>query len=222
MKLNNKYDDHKKKKAENEKLRRQQVKESLNKLSESKRKKLVENARSKCRERVRKFREKSKQANQQIQTTESRTNIPANPVQTKLFSSQRAFLQSSYKTEGALAKATTKLSKAVRKSLPKSPSKQDAVLEKFVNSLDDKIREKIINNKTKLNKGGKKGIDKELSEDINQFYERDDVSRVSANTKDARFYKNHTTGEKEMKQKRFLVLTLEQAYNKFLVENAGK
>lgn len=222
MKLNGKYDDLKKKKAEREKFRRQRVKESLNKLSESKRKKLVDNSRSKCRERVRKFREKSKQANQQILTTESGNEKPSKSAQKNIFSSQREFLQSSYKTEGALAKATTKLRKAVRKSLPKSPSKQDAVLEKYFNSLDPKIREKIVQNKTKLNKGGKKGIGKELSEEINQFYERDDVSRVSANTKDARFYKNHTTGEKEMKQKRFLLLTLEQAYNKFLVENAGK
>lgn len=216
MKLNGNYEEYKKKKADCEKSRRQRVKESLKKMTECKQKKFVENTRLRCLERVRKHRAKAKQLNPPQEKTSSGDDKLSQLNNSVLHQLQG--VQSSYKTESAKAKATTKF----RKGLPNSPSKQKAVIENFFNSLDDDTREEILFKKKKMNKGGKKGIGTELSEQIKQFYDRDDVSRMSPNTKDSRFYRNPTTGEKELKQKRYLILTLQQAYDKFLIENSGE
>lgn len=195
------------------------MKESLTKLTVSRRKQLVSDARLKCLERVKKFREKKKQTQSQQDIKLPDPVIP--PLKEELPKSSKrksVQFQHSYKTEASLAKAFTKQ----RKILPKSPGKQKAVIGKLFYSLDEGAQQEIINNKTKLIKGGKKGIDSELMEKILYFYERDDVSRMSPNAKDSRFYYHPATGEKVIKQKRHLVVTLKQAHDKFLIENAGE
>lgn len=203
-----------------EKLRRQRLKESLSTLTDSKRKQLVDNIRSKCRDRVKKFREKKQLIQSDPKITSSGHTKLSNIVQENrnLAECKSVQFQNSYNTKSALAKATSKL----RVMLPRSPSKRKAIIARLLNSLDDDTREEVSLNKTKMKKGGRKGIASKLSEEIIHFYERDDISRMSPNTKDARFYRNPTTGESEMKQKRYLVLTLKQAYEKFAMENAGE
>ncbi len=220
LRLNGKYEEYKQKKAVSEKLRRQRVKESLNKMTKSKAKKFIDTARLKCLDRVRKHREKAKQMNslsERISCGPSKLTS-STPSSARKDQHHQRSVQSHYNTDSALAKATTKF----RKGLPKSLGKQMAVIEKFFDSLDDEKRQQILFKKKTMNKGGKKGIGKELSDRITQFYERDDVSRISPNTKDARFYRNASTGEKELRQKRYMILTLQQAYDKFLIENAGE
>lgn len=195
------------------------MKNSVNKMTESKRKQFMANARLKCLERVRKFRAKAKLVNQQSEQTNSGdvdvlSTVAIDQQKQHFPQHERTF----YNTDGALAKAHTKL----RKGLPNSLGKQRDVILKFFNSLPEELRKEITTNKANVNKGGKKGIGLELCNKIAQFYERDDVSRMSPNTKDARYYRDPTTGEKQMKQKRHMIITLEQAYDKFLITNAGK
>lgn len=191
----------------------------MNKMTESKRKQFMANERLKCLERVRKFRAKAKLVNQESEKTNSGdVDVPSTVavVQQKQHFTQHE--RTFYNTDGALAKAHTKF----RKGLPNSPGKQRDVILKFFNSLPKELRKEITTNKTNVNKGGRKGIGPQLCNLIAQFYERDDVSRMSANTKDARYYRDPATREKQMKQKRYMIITLEQAYDKFLITNAGK
>lgn len=187
----------------------------MTKMTESKRTQVVTETRLKCRERVRKFREKKKQ---QPGNIELQSSVNEKPEKQKSYQHRSVHLKTSYKTDSALAKATTKL----RKVLPSSPSKQKAVIAKLLHSFNDDVRDEIILNKTILKKGGEQSIDSDLFEEITRFYERDDISRMSPNTKDSRYYRNSKTGEKELKQKRYLVVTLKQAYDRFLIEHAGE
>lgn len=224
IKLNCKYDDFKKKRAELEKLRRQRLKYSLAKLPERKRNKLVAEDRLKSRERVKKCREKKREAElhagvaQDIEPSKSISSASIKPEALKLSSGTSVRFQNSYRTEGALVKAASK----VRKMIPSSPSKKKAVIAKLFYSLNDDDQKEIIQNKTSLNKGGAKGIDSTLKQQILEFYEKDDVSRMSPNVKDTKYFRNPTTGEKELKQKRHMIVTLQEAYDAFKEDNSGE
>lgn len=201
LKQSGKYDDYKKKKA-----LRQRRKDSLNKMTEKQKKPIVENVRLKSLERVRKHRIKKSMSQPEVPFIVSSSEEP--PVRKK-----------GYKTDGALSKATTKF----RKGLPASPTKKLDVIEKFYNSLDGgTLRNLGIDLLKPKRNSGSKGISLMLTEDIIQFYERDDVSRTSPNVKDCRFYLNKQSGKQELKQKRHLVVTLAQAYDKFLIHYAGR
>lgn len=220
LKASGNFEAFKKKKAEHEKARRQRLKESVAKLTVCKQSQVLRTNRIKCRERVRKCRAKKKEVaglNQIINSAEVVNGGSDNGFVSK---SQHTSIQfsHSFKTYGALAKAVTK----TRKTLPSSPSKKAAVIAKLMYSLDEKNQLVIFNNKPTMKRGGNKGLSAELTDKIQLFYQRDDVSRMSPNLKDTRYFVDPRTGRKELQQIRHLVVTLKQAYDLFGKENSGK
>lgn len=61
-------------------------------------------------------------------------------------------------------------------------------------------------------------VDLSLTSIVEKFYNRDDISRVSPNTRDCRTFINRTTGPKELKQMRHLMISLKEAYALFTGE----
>lgn len=124
----------------------------------------------------------------------------------------------SYKTSSALRKAVAK----TKKSLPSSPSKRKAVVSKLLGSFDRKDKEDIIGNGTSARKKAARGLSASLVKAIEQFYERDDISRISPNVKDARKFLDPLTGAKEVKQVRYAMYKLSEIYSKFIAETKGE
>lgn len=183
------YEDFKKKKAEQEKDRRQRKKDDLNKLSEAKRNQKIAELKLKNRKRMEEYRKKKRK----IESESSKNDAY-------------------YRTEGALKKAVTK----VRKMMPSKPLKREQVVEKLLNSFDQFTREKIARNSLQNKKRNGKGIGSEVTDAVTQFYENDDISRISPNVKDCRKYLDHVTGQKVLKQMRHLMFTLKEAYALFI------
>lgn len=117
-----------------------------------------------------------------------------------------------YRTKSALNKAVAK----TKKSLPRSPSKMKEVVNKLANSFKDEDKQYIIHN-GKLPKKSSKGLSSTVITLVLKFYERDDVSRMSPNTKDTRFFKN-ADGTKELRTIRHLTRKLDKVYNMFIQE----
>lgn len=125
----------------------------------------------------------------------------------------------SYKTKSALAKAVTK----ARKSLPISPSKRKVVVSKILDSFGPKDRDEIVGIKEAKPKTKHwKRMSSDLIAAIEAFYERDEISRVSPNVKDARYFKNALTGQKELRQLRHLTYKLKKVRALFVKDYAGK
>lgn len=195
----------KKKKAEQEKARRIRLKESLNSLSELKRERWLLENRIKTRISVQECRRRKK-LNQSEGTTEDRSIFNRNQPVIR----QSAGVTHSYKTKSALAKASTK----TKKTLPFSPSKRKAVVASVLNSFGAEDRNEIIgqaNHRKKV----KKGLSSAFVREIQKFYERNDISRMSPNVKDFRNFMNAETGKKEPRQMRHLMHNLDNVYELF-------
>lgn len=134
------------------------------------------------------------------------------------FSHTKLNFEHSFKTYTELEAAVAK----VEKTLPSSPSKRKAVIAKLFYSLDEKSQREIVRNTTTIKRTGHKRIAPELIQQIHKFYERDDISRLSANVDDLINFFNPSTGEKELIRIRHLVYTLKQAYALFIKENTGE
>lgn len=191
-------------------------KEATLKLTEAKRTQLETENRIKNRKRIAKYRKNKKEGIvsqvSREKTSENHQNIEMKPV---------ISFPHSYKTPSALYKAVTKM----KKSLPVSPSKRKAVHAKYFYSFSaqdrsDIIGDNIIHNSPAAKRKTKKGLSSSVLKSIEDFYERDDISRLSPNVKDSRKFVNPVTGKKELKQLRFLCYTLSKAYKKFVEENA--
>ncbi len=219
MKKQGKFDDYKKKKAEQEKALRARIKESLKSMSEVKREKWILENRIKTRISVQKCRERKK-FNGVQETTEDRSIFARNqPVVVR-----STEIKHSYKTESACAKATTK----TKKTLPPSPSRTKVVVHKILKCLNVGDRNEIIGSLCefdhhKTNRGipKQKGLSPALIQEIREFYERDDISRMSPNIKDCRKFVNSDTGKKELKQIRHLMHSLDKVYDSFANEYKG-
>lgn len=208
MKANGKFSDYKKRRAELEKARRERKKLKTQNLSEPKRRLLAEDERLKSRKRVQKHRQLKKN---RMEDTEKDQTERQNPE----FIPETTFdFPHSYKTSSAIRKAYTK----ANKSLPSSPSKRKVVVTKIYRSFNDGDRQDISGRKgrSSIMEGKAPGIGLELIRTIEHFYERDDVSRVSPNMKDARPFKNPSTGEKEIRPLRYLLFTLSEVYTMFV------
>lgn len=201
----------KKKKAEQEKARRARLKESLNTLSEVRREKWILENRIKTRISVQKCRQRKK-FNQLHEITEDRSIFSRNQPQITKY----AELAHSYKTKSAEAKATTK----TKKTLPSSPSKRKKVVRNVLNSFSARDRAEIVGN-ANHRKTIEKGLSSAWVQEIQKFYVRDDISRMSPNVKDCRFFVNADTGEKEQKQIRHLMYSLDEVYELFVKEFRG-
>lgn len=183
-------------------------------MSETKREQLNFENKIKSRKRVQKYRENKKQAsNLGTNQLAATTLIPSAASKTGSGS-----LTHSYKTKSALAKAVTK----AKKSLPSSPSKRKIVVSKLLDSFDDKDRDEIVGKQaSKQNKKHWKRMSTDLIENIEAFYERDEISRISPNVKDARYFKNAVTGQKELRQLRYLTYKLKEVRAFFVKEYAS-
>lgn len=202
---------YKKKKAEQEKARRARLKESLNKLTEVKREQWIIENRIKTRISVQKCRQRKKEG-QLNEITEDRFIFNRNQPLIAKYTA----LTHSYKTKSALAKAASK----TKKSLPSSPSKRKAVVANVLNSLSAKDKDEIIGT-TNHPKTIKRGLSSAWVREIQQFYERDDISRMSPNVKDCRKFVNADTGEKELKQIRHLMYNVDKVYDLFVKDIQG-
>lgn len=171
----------------------------------------------KCK-RSKKITESKKKVYSSCESSEVDLTQSSSEVDLAQSSSTSLHFEHSYKTYSDLAKAVAK----TQRTLPSSPSKRNAVIATLFYSLDEKIQQEIIRKKTTLKKVGKKGISTTLFEQIQSFYERDDISRMSQNVEDLISFVNPNTGRTEIKHIRNLVGTLKQAYELFMSENKGE
>lgn len=127
-----------------------------------------------------------------------------------------------YRTSSALTKAVAK----AKKALPSTPIKRKAVVMKLLHSFDENDKRQIIKNDTQNqdNKASKikRGLSLDLITEVLNFYERDDISIMSPNVRDARKFVNPTTGVKEVRQLRHLMFKLSEVYALFNEEHALK
>lgn len=184
------YEIYLKKRANEEKERRKRLKDGRMNFSKKEREKLLKVTRESARKRLKKQRLKKKGIDNILETV-------AEP----------------YRTKSALNKAVAKTEKAS----PTSPSKRKAVVTKIVHKFDNKDKQYIVHN-GHLPKNSRKGLNAAVISSVIKFYDRDDVSRMSPNTKDTRFFKNPANGEKELKTIRHLTRKLEKVYNMFIQE----
>lgn len=201
LKKNGKYEEYKQTKAVNRKKLRESKKEEESKLSLNVQKELLESRRIATRDRVRKHRKEKKERELEER---SKGNIE----------------EPSYRCPNTLAKAAKK----VERVLPLGTTKRSAVLTKVINDLDETEKENIIETITKSNKNSRCSIGKEIGADIREFFERDDISRVSPKIKDVKVYKNAETGIDVLLPTRHMVLTIREAYALFVEdrEQSGK
>lgn len=119
----------------------------------------------------------------------------------------------SYKTDSARYKAAAKIKRALPSASQKKREAFKTVLESF-NSAD---RQFIIGSEEVRAKQTRKSkVTPAIVEEIQAFYERDDISRMSANVKDVRSFVDPVTGSEEMKQTRFLMYKLPEVYDMFV------
>ncbi|KAJ6646078.1 hypothetical protein Bhyg_01288 [Pseudolycoriella hygida] len=120
-------------------------------------------------------------------------------------------------------KTLEEFEKAVAKvecALPLSPSKRKAVVATLFYDLDEGSQSEIYQNRAVTKKPGHKRIAASLIQKIRNFYQRDDISRISAHAEDLVNVIHPSTGRKELLQLRYLVHTLKQAYALFINENS--
>lgn len=146
------------------------------------------------RERVRKCREKKRDAQ-----TQSNDLIDS--------------FKNSYRNKQTLLKATKKLSLALPKSSPKK-----AVLAKILEDYNENDRNELMN-VIKLTQNAKQTVRNiELITEIQNFFQRDDISRTSPKMKDVKQYTCPVSGERVLKPKKHMILTIRESYAIFVEE----
>ncbi|XP_037049030.1 uncharacterized protein LOC119083416 [Bradysia coprophila] len=185
-------------------------KEAMELLSDAKRKLLIEEKRIENRKRVRKCREAKKDGKSSEYIAGSHKSDDNQRIQ---FDNSYNFPHS-YRTKSAITKAYSK----TNKSLPLSPTKRKLMVAKLHSFKDNKDRQDLFGCTVSTGKKSAHGLDATLVDLIERFYQRDDVSRISPNVKDAKYFRNPVTGQKELKQLRHLIFKLSDAYTKFVKE----
>lgn len=186
------------KKNAGERARRDGIKNGLELLPKAVRERTKRVHRSYSRKKVAEYRQRKKGLLVDVTNNVSPSVVPDKP-------------EKAYRTAGALSKALAKLKRA----LPSTSAKKKEVLSKLLRTFDDKERMEIVENKPVTVKPAR-GISQSVIEMVQSFYERDDISRMSPNTKDCRKFVNPATGCKEMKQIRYLTYKLDDVYNMFV------
>lgn len=169
-------------------------------VSPAQHKQYIDNKRQKERERSKRYRQRKKMQAEQQQNAMAGENV---------------FVAKSYSNRATLGKAKKK----VERALPESPTRKKAVLVSIFKEMDDGERNELVsvisskpstitsNTSTKFDK---------ISRDIGQFYERDDISRVSPKIKDVQQRKDVLTGAVDLLPKRHMVVTIKEAYALFI------
>lgn len=195
--------------AADEKRRRDQRKAGLLSLPKAEREKKLRLNRAYSRKKM----EESRQRKKPKHNAASETTT-ASPIQKK------NVLKDSYNTSSALQKAAAK----IKRSLPSAPIKKKQALAKVLHSLDKKDFQEVVENKVNIDGDAISATSPKSSratspddiELVRSFFEKDDVSRMSANMRDCRKFYNPVTFTKELKQTRFLMYRLTDVYNLFV------
>lgn len=161
----------------------------------------VNHERQKAKERVQKYRQRKKMGNN---NTPEKLNEDISKI---------------YSNKATLGKAKKK----VERALPMSPTKKKVVLLSIVNGLHENERNELVNVISSKKSTVKRSSQfSELIGEIAEFYERDDVSRVSPKIKDVKKYANKQNGAEELLPTRHMIMTLREAYALFIEDRNSK
>lgn len=108
--------------------------------------------------------------------------------------------------------------KKAASALPSSPSKKKAVLSKLISSLPENEQKDIFNFVSHKEIGQKPEFKSLICKEIEEFFTRDDISRVSPKTRDTKEYADLNSGEMVLLPLRHMVLTLKEAHAVFCEE----
>lgn len=201
LKKEGKYDDYKKNKAAKLKERREKKKEIESAIPIEMRSDTIVKKREANREYMRKYRER-------LKIKSNPNNIP--DVTLDVARNLNDITAKSYSCAQTLGKAVRKATRA----FPTSPTKKKAVLAKMFNDLDDNHRSELVNailpprhRKSLKNKEG-------LIDDIQLFYNRDDVTWTSPKSKDIKEY-TLPDGSKSLLPTKHMTLTVKEAHALF-------
>lgn len=183
-------------KAEQSRERRRKAKIGLTKIGKTMRDHIVKEQQRKCRERVAKHRQRKNENN----------------LAKFAFNIQSTATDDAYNTPSAESKALAKIIRA----FPSTSGKKKILLSKLFHSLDESVQLEIVLHKNSF-KRPVKAISQDLAVQVRSFYERDDISRVSPNAKDVRYFDGQC-GKKELKQIRHLMYRLSEVYALFIAE----
>lgn len=119
-----------------------------------------------------------------------------------------------YSNRNTLGKAIAK----TRRALPQEVDRQVIVVSNLIHTFDHETKKRILENAGMMKRIRPADLNIGFEQAVRAFYERDDISRVSPNSKDCRRIKN-ATGDKEIRQLRFLMFTLKEVHALFLEES---
>lgn len=199
LKADGGYEAYKQKRAASEKSRRERLKAGLDKLPKTEREKLKTLNRTYMRKKVAEYRQRKKGL-----PATSVTTAPTTPATES---------EIGYKTKSARYKAVGK----IKRSLPSTTVKKVEAVSDLLGGFDVNLRNSILANVTgKPKSRPTRALKSSIIESVIEFYQRDDISRMSPNVKDCRKFVNSMTGEKEEKQLRYLIYKLSDVYEMFL------
>lgn len=202
VKMGNKCDEFKKKEAERMKQIRAKKKQTEDEMNTAAAHAVIMKRRAATLERVQKHRKQAKsQNNVSIDNQRHESNLAE-------------IVGEAYKSCQTLAKAVKK----VKNALPTSPRKKKAVLSHIVSNLDEVDKGTVIDVVTNRQKYTRKCIPAGLSGFIRNYFERDDISRMSPNTKDVKKYKCPETGEDLFLPTRHMLFSVKEAHALFVEE----
>lgn len=128
--------------------------------------------------------------------------------------------ESTYRIANTLGTAV----KNVERVLPATSLRRTVILAKVIENLGAADKMDILNKITKGRMIQNPSSSNVVIADIHEFYERDDISRVSPKMNDVKSYECAVTGNDVLQPMRHMVLTIKKAYALFVEdrENAGK
>lgn len=194
------FENYKKKKAASAKERRDRIKAGLEKLPKAVREQTKRVNRAYNRKKVSEYRQRKKGA--AVETTAVASN------------SSPSISDEGYKTTSALDKAVAKMKRAA----PSTAVKKKQAISKLLKSMNPKDLEEIVQVATgkTIKAKSTRAISSSVIESVNAFYLRDDISRMSPNSRDCRKFVDPITGSIELKPIRYLMYKLFDVYNLFV------
>lgn len=117
----------------------------------------------------------------------------------------------SYKRPQSLGKAVNR----VKKLLPDSPSKKQAVVRKLLSEFPNLMF-------TTNPRQPKSKLSDEVKQTVKDFYNRDDISYQAPGKRDTKSIKDPVTNKRINVQKRFLVMSVKEAYQQYINETGNQ
>lgn len=138
-------------------------------------------------------------------------------AQNDAMAERNTFVAKSYSSRATLGKAKKKAERA----LPESPTRKKAVLVSLFNDMDESERNELVNvisSKPSTITSNESTKFDNVAKNVRQFYERDDISRVSPKTKDVYEQIDSLTGLAVLVPKRHMILTVREAHALYVEE----